>query len=49
MTHHPARAWTFADLAAALLAEAHRGAVTVRRCADRNGLAMYTYSNRATY
>ena len=49
MTHHPARAWSFADLAAALLAEAHRGAVTVRRCAERNSLAMYTYSNRATY
>ena len=49
MTHHPARSWAFTDLAAVLLAEARRGAVTVRRCAERNGLAMYTYSNRATY
>lgn len=49
MTYHPARSWAFDDLAAALLAEAHRGAVTVRRCAERPGLAIYTYTDRATY
>ena len=49
MTHHPARSWSFDDLAAALHAEAHRGAVTVRRCAERPGLAIYTYTDRATY
>lgn len=40
---HPARAWAFGDLAAALRAEADRGAVIVRRCAERPGLAIYTY------
>lgn len=49
MTHHPARSWAFGDLAAALRAEADRGAVTVRRCAERPGLAIYTYTDRATY
>jgi len=46
---HPARKVPFADLADALAAEVSSGAVTVRRCEERPDLAVYVYSNRATY
>lgn len=46
---HPVRAWAFDDLVEALRAEVLRGAVSVRRCAERPGLALYVYTDRATY
>lgn len=46
---HFARTLPFSDLAAALDAEVARGAVAMRRCAARPSLALYVYTNRATY
>lgn len=48
-TIHFARTLPFADLAVALAAEVARGAVAMRRCAARPSLALYVYTNRATY
>lgn len=49
MTHHPARAWLFDDLAAALRAAVADGNVSERRDARRPSLALYCYTNRAVY
>jgi len=46
---HFARTAPFGELADLLAAEVDRGAVCVRRCAARPALALYVYSQRATY